>query len=33
MQIEKTLRAWPVADAALLLLIGLILWLLAVSTS
>ncbi|MCU0770417.1 MAG: complex I subunit 5 family protein [Verrucomicrobia bacterium] len=30
-RIENTLRAWPVAGAALLLLIGVILWLLAVS--
>jgi multicomponent Na+:H+ antiporter subunit D len=32
-RIENTLRAWPVAGAALLLLMGVILWLLAVSTS
>jgi hypothetical protein len=30
-RIETTLRAWPVAGAALLLLIGLILWLITVS--
>ena len=30
-RIENTLRAWPVAGAALLLLMGLILWLLAIS--
>jgi hypothetical protein len=28
-RIEDSLRAWPVAGAALLLLIGVILWLLA----